>query len=142
MCLTAAYRVAVNIGSGSSSSSTQISFSFLLYIDTGPEQSGVEGPHLTVHGSFSLTLDLSGEAFQWTMLVVGSLTSEVILGLDFLEANSCTINTATSCLHSGQRNVPLPLYCSEELLHLLYMEAASAYLLANGGMVFGIRDER
>ena len=58
----------------------------------------------------SVVLDLSGEKFQWPMIVVDSLTSEGILGLDFLAANACTINTAMRCLHFNQRNVSLPFH--------------------------------
>ena len=77
---------------------------------TGLPLRGVEGTPLNVYGCCSVVLDLSGEKFQWPMLVVDSLTTEGILGLDFLEANACTINTATRCLHFNQRNVSLPLH--------------------------------
>ena len=44
------------------------------------------------------------------MLVVEALTSEGILGLDFLEGNVRTINTASRCLQFAKKNVSLPLY--------------------------------
>ena len=72
----------------------------------------MEGTCLRVHGCGSVDISLNGEEFQWTMLVVDSLSVEGILGLDFLEANACCINTATRCLYFRERSISLPLYGS------------------------------
>ena len=78
----------------------------------GPQLTGVEGTCLRVYGCGSVDINLNGEQFQWTMLIVDSLSVEGILGLDFLEANACCINTATRCLHFSERNISIPLYGS------------------------------
>ena len=49
---------------------------------------------------FLFFLNLSGEKIQWSMLVVDSLISEAIVGMNILKADSCTINTATRCLYN------------------------------------------
>lgn len=133
VCPTSAYRVTVNIGS-SMTSCFQVSSSLLIdtgaavsllrrdvfdklepkptvQLWSGPQLSGVEGTHLQVYGCCLVSLNFSGEVFEWSMLIVDSLTSEGIIGLDFLEYHSCTINTATRCLHFGKNNMSFPLYC-------------------------------
>ena len=44
------------------------------------------------------------------MLIVDQLTTEGILGLDFLEANSCSVNMANRCIHFPDRKLSFPLY--------------------------------
>ena len=44
------------------------------------------GTPLTVHGCACLTLNLGGKIFPTNFVVVSPFTSEVILGIDFLQA--------------------------------------------------------
>ena len=76
----------------------------------GPKLTGVEGSPLNVFGCSPIWIRLSGEVFQWTMLIVDQLTTEGILGLDFLEANSCSVNMANRCIHFPDRKLSFPLY--------------------------------
>ena len=76
----------------------------------GPRLTGVEGSPLTVFGCSPIWIRLNGEVFQWTMLIVDQLTTEGILGLDFLEANSCSVNMANRCIHFPGRKLSFPLY--------------------------------
>ena len=76
----------------------------------GPRLTGVEGSPLTVFGCSPIWIRLNGEVFQWTMLIVDHLTTEGILGLDFLEANSCAVNMANRCIHFPDRKLSFPLY--------------------------------
>ena len=76
----------------------------------GPRLTGVEGSPLNVFGCSPIWIRLSGEVFQWTMLIVDQLTTEGILGLDFLEANSCSVNMANRCIHFPDKRLSFPLY--------------------------------
>ena len=61
---------------------------------TGCRLVGVEGTPLHVCGVSKVELKLAGEIFHCPVLIAHSLTSDVILGLDFLEANHCTLKMA------------------------------------------------
>ena len=88
----------------------------------GPRLTGVEGSLLKVHGCYPICFRLSGEEFQWTMLIVDDLTTEGILGLDFLEANSCSVNMANSrCIHFADKKIVFPTICN-----FLYSRSSSA----------------
>lgn len=50
------------------------------------------GTPLTVHGCASVGLELEGETFAAEVLVVSPLTSEAILGLDFLQKQQASID--------------------------------------------------
>ena len=66
------------------------------------------GTPLTIHGSARVELDLEGEKFT-TIVVVSPLTSEAILGLDFLQGQQTSIDLATKTLSlkGGGRALPL-----------------------------------
>lgn len=51
----------------------------------------VEGTSLHVCGVSNVELKFAGKTFHCPVLVARALTSEAILGLDFLEANYCTL---------------------------------------------------
>ena len=50
------------------------------------------GTPLTIHGSASIELELEGEPFSTDVVVVSPLTSEAILGLNFLQEQQATID--------------------------------------------------
>ena len=87
----------------------------------GPRLTGVEGSPLIVFGCSPIWIRLSGEVFQWTMLIVDQLTTEGILGLDFLEANSCSVNMANRCIHFPEKKIVFSIVCN-----LFYSESVSA----------------
>ena len=58
----------------------------------GKQLVGVEGTPLHVCGIAQVQISLGGRCFQLQIVIVSGLTADVILGLDFLEANGCTID--------------------------------------------------
>jgi len=53
---------------------------------------GVDGAPLQVQGSVTVELEMSGQTFAQELIVANALTSEGIVGLNFLEANECVLN--------------------------------------------------
>lgn len=64
---------------------------------------------LTIHGSAHVELELEGEKFIAEAVVVSPLTSEAILGVDFLQEQQAVIDLASKRLRlrSGRHNLPL-----------------------------------
>ena len=60
---------------------------------TGKNLVGVDGTAIRVLGSVRLPLKLNEVIFSADIVVADGLTTDGILGLDFLESNNCTINT-------------------------------------------------
>ena len=67
------------------------------------------GAPLTVHGSASIELKLGNEGFITEVLVVSPLTSEAILGLDFLMEHQASIDLPSRTLHLKERGCNIPL---------------------------------
>ena len=67
------------------------------------------GAPLTVHGSASIQLKLGNEGFITEVLVVSPLTSEAILGLDFLMEYQASIDLPSRTLHLKERGCNIPL---------------------------------
>ena len=57
-------------------------------------------------------IKLAGEIFNSNLVVADALTAEVILGLDFLEHNNCTIETGQRKLHFIERGISVALQTS------------------------------
>ena len=57
------------------------------------------GMPLTVHGCACIDFVLGGRKFQTTFVVVSPLTSEAILGIDFLQAQQAAIDLGQKQLH-------------------------------------------
>ena len=76
---------------------------------TGRRLVGVEGTPLHICGASNVELKFAGETFHCPVLVARSLTSEAILGLDFLEANNCTLEMADRKLTFPERGVAVSL---------------------------------
>jgi len=68
---------------------------------------GVDGAPLQIQGSVTVDLEISGKIFKQELIVVNALTSEGILGLNFLEANSCVLDLARGELLSGGTRIAL-----------------------------------
>ena len=79
---------------------------------TGHRLVGVEGTPLHICGVSNVELKFAGETFHCPVLVARSLTSEAILGLDFLEANNCTLEMADRKLTFLERGVAVSLFDS------------------------------
>ena len=74
---------------------------------------GVEGTPLQVCGTAQVELKLGEETFQSRVVVVDGLTADVILGLDFQEAHSCTVDIGKKTLHFTNRGTSVRLYGSQ-----------------------------
>jgi len=65
---------------------------------------GVDGAPLQVQGSVTVELEMSGQIFAQKLIVANALTSEGILGLNFLEANECfELASRGKCVLAGPR---------------------------------------
>ena len=52
----------------------------------------VNGNRLTVHGSCVVPVNIDGKIFNYRVHVLGDITTEALLGLDFLELHQCSVN--------------------------------------------------
>ena len=68
---------------------------------------GVDGVPLQVRGSAIVTLSLKGLMVDQNLIVADSLTSEGILGMDFLESNHCILDLAEEKLSTGGKTISL-----------------------------------
>ena len=69
---------------------------------------GVDGTPLTLHGYTDVTVCLSNIPFTITFAVAEGLTTEAILGLDFLQTNRCVLDMGKRTLQITQ-HPPIPL---------------------------------
>ena len=83
---------------------------------TGRNLVGVDGTKIKVLGSANVPLQLRQIVFSIDVVVADGLTTDGILGLDFLESNSCTINTGRRTLQCGNASVTVPLTSPSEPL--------------------------
>ena len=78
----------------------------------GKQLIGVEGTPLHVCGIAQVQISLGGKCCQSQVVIVSGLTADAILGLDFLEANGCTIDLGKKTLHFQDCNLSLSLVTS------------------------------
>ena len=78
---------------------------------TGSKLVGVDGTPLRVAGYGKVTISLAYITLTHPVLVVDSLLSEGILGLDFLQHHNCSVDLAKgkSILYVGPHRVAVPL---------------------------------
>eukprot|EP00731_Ephydatia_muelleri_P006231 Em0003g479a len=69
----------------------------------------VDGHPLEVLGATSCNIQLGGHKFLADVIVMEALTEEGVLGLDFLEAHNCTIQTGQKHLTLGNSGISIPL---------------------------------
>lgn len=67
------------------------------------------GTPLTIHGCANIELKLGTEKFSTDVVVVSPLTSEAIIGLDFLMEQQASIDLTSKTLHLRERGCDLPL---------------------------------
>lgn len=72
---------------------------------------GVQGIPLDLHGVAKVDLSLGGQVFPIEVTVAGSLTTDLILGRDFLKAQRCVIQMGENqdVLLMGERDLAIPL---------------------------------
>ena len=72
---------------------------------------GVDGAPLQVCGSAVLSLSVCGLTIDQNFIVADALTSQGILGMDFLESNHCILDLAEGKLSAGGQSIPLDPHC-------------------------------
>ena len=77
---------------------------------------GAEGSEICVKGVVTLELQIDDITVRGDFLVTSRLSSEIILGLDFLEQNHCVINTDQKTLHLQGKAIPLKSGLESETL--------------------------
>ena len=89
-----------------------------------PEQKtrlvGVQGSPLQLCGAAEVCLELGGETFPTKVIVANSLTTDVILGRDFLKAQQCTIELGETrdVLHFKERGIAVAIDGKSEVSHV------------------------
>ena len=68
---------------------------------------GVEGSPIIIHGAAAIEITLAGEVLRADILVASGLSTQAILGLDFLQSAKCVINTEQRVLHIAGKAIPL-----------------------------------
>ena len=79
----------------------------------GNKLAGVNGTDLHCRGSFDVTITIMSKTFLLTMLIIDNLAVDAILGLDFLEANHCTLNIGDRLLQIPACKSQIPLNTHE-----------------------------
>ena len=74
---------------------------------TGPQLTGVEGSPIVIHGVTAIDITIAGEVLRADILVASGLSTQAILGLDFLQGVKCVINTDQRVLHIAGKVIPL-----------------------------------
>ena len=86
---------------------------------TGPPLVGVECTRLETWGTTTAEITFAGETFQFPVLVASSLTADAILGMDFLDANQCTLEMANKVLSFPNRGVSISLQDPSSQRHIV-----------------------
>ena len=73
---------------------------------------GVDGSPLKIQGSAQITFQFGGVDFVTTVIVGDSLTTEAILGLDFLQEHRCTVDIGSKQLRVSGHKLVIPLHQS------------------------------
>ena len=83
---------------------------------------GVDGAPLSVLGCTKIAIVVSRQVFHPQMLVVDTLTSEGILGMDFHRENRCSIDISEGVLHFKDQGVTISMgdsTCDRMAVHLV-----------------------
>ena len=70
---------------------------------------GVSGEQLQIQGIAEVSIQLANKCFQISLVVVNGLTTDAIIGLDFLEAHNCTLTIGDRLLHIPSCKSPIPV---------------------------------
>ena len=68
---------------------------------------GVNGIPLAIYGSITVPITISGVTFNHNFIIADRLTTDAILGLDFLEANKCILDLAKGKMIVADQSVSL-----------------------------------
>ena len=93
----------------------------------GQQFVGVTGSPLLIRGCSQVKIRLAKqESFQHQVLVIDSLMSEGILGLDFLQEHNCTINLSHQLLEVPSGGSKIPLESTHKVRHPVDVELLHA----------------
>ena len=70
---------------------------------------GVDGSQLRVFGQARLPLVIGTATISTSVVVVDAMTTEGILGMDFLRQHQCTIDIPCNCLLLANQGIKVPL---------------------------------
>ena len=68
---------------------------------------GVDGVPIKVQGSATISLSIAGQKFNHDFVIANQITTDAIIGLDFLEAHKCILNMAEGSLSINGQGVAL-----------------------------------
>ena len=71
----------------------------------GPKLVSVNGTSLCVLGQKTLSLRIGEKIFDTRMIITDSMTTDSILGMDFLESHSCLVDLGSKTLHFPLDNI-------------------------------------
>lgn len=69
---------------------------------------GVDGTPLNVYGRATVEIVIGKKSFQQSVVIVDKMTTDAILGSDFLESHGCIIDTNLQLLFIQEGNVTIP----------------------------------
>ena len=81
----------------------------ILHPWTGSALIGVGGQHLQIQGTAEMQVQVSGQSFPIRVLIVDNLSTEAILGLDFMAVNQCSLAVGGRLLHIPSCKYPMPV---------------------------------
>ena len=70
---------------------------------------GVNGTSLHICGTANITITILNQTFPLQVAIIDNLTTPVILRLDFLEANQCSLNIGERLLYIPNCKSPIPV---------------------------------
>ena len=81
----------------------------ILYPRTGSALIGVGGQYLQIQGIAEVQVQVASQFFPISVLIVDNLSTEAMLGLDFMEANQCSLAAGERLLHIPSCKYPIPV---------------------------------
>ena len=80
-----------------------------------PKLISVDGSPLRIHGHAEVKINLGDMELSHHVVIAEDLSSEAILGLDFLDAQGCTINTRPHTVTFKDTGETLELNCAKTI---------------------------
>jgi hypothetical protein len=96
---------------------------------TDTELVGANGTPIDANGSAVVTLTIAEVPFSVRVVIVERLTTEAILGMDFLTANNCTIQVGKKLLEFPNLNVSVPLISRRSVTQQVTVKNQEYFLL-------------
>ena len=75
----------------------------------------MDGTHLAVHGSCVIPVCIDGKVFNHPVYVMSDITTEALLGLDFLESHQCSFDAGKKTLTFSESGTKVPLQKGDDM---------------------------